>query len=74
MDLGIIVVWLSLIVYTVIVMETKIVNKKERKLVFILVTVTVACSFLVLLHISLHGVVTFLNDTFGRLSRMVVKI
>ncbi len=74
MDIGIIVIWLSLIVYTAIVMKTKIVSKQERKWAYILVLVTISCSFLVLLHSSLDGAVAFLNETFGRLSRWVVEI
>ncbi|MCQ6279120.1 hypothetical protein [Bacillus sp. EB600] len=74
MDIGIIVVWLSLIGYIIIVLKAKIVEKKERKWVYFLVIATVGLSFLIMLNISLNIVISFLNNTFGGISRMVVNI
>jgi hypothetical protein len=74
MDIGIIVVWLSLIGYIIIVLNAKIVEKKERKWVYFLVIATIGLSFLIMLNISLNIVISFLNNTFGGFSRMVVNI
>ena len=74
MDLGVVVVWLFLLIYVIIILKTKIIEKKERKWAFLLILIAFACSMLVLFNISLNGAVTFLNNTIGKLSRMVVKI
>ena len=74
MDIGIIVVWLSLIGYLIITLKAKIVEKKERKWVYVLVIAAIGFSFLIMRNISLNIVISFLNNTFGGISRMVVNI
>ena len=74
MDIGIIVVWLSLIGYLIITLKAKIVEKKERKWVYFLVIAAIGFSFLIMRNISLNIVISFLNNTFGGISRMVVNI
>jgi hypothetical protein len=74
MDIGIIVVWLSLIGYLIITFKAKIVEKKERKWVYLLVIAAIGFSFLIMRNISLNIVISFLNNTFGGISRMVVNI
>ncbi|WP_223587933.1 hypothetical protein [Neobacillus bataviensis] len=74
MDLGVIIVWLSLTIYVFIIHKAKIIDKKERKWVYLLVLVAIGCSLLVEFDVSLNSATSFLNNTFGRLSRMVVKI
>jgi hypothetical protein len=71
---GLIIIWLSLITYVIIVWKAKIVDKKERKWLYLLVAAALGCSIIAGMNISLHGVTAFVNDTFGRLSRMVVNI
>ncbi len=73
MNIGVIVVWLSLIIYLVIMVKTKVIEKKERKWLYLLVMITIGFSLLFTLTIYLNGVTTYLNNFFGRLSRMVVK-
>lgn len=72
MDIAI--VWLSLAIYVVIIFKAKIIDKKERKWVFLFIILTIGCTVLTGLHLSLNSVTSFLNDSFGRLSRMVVNI
>lgn len=74
MDIGVIVVWLSLAAYVMICLKAKIIDKKERKWVYLLVLGAIGCSVLIELEISLNSAISFLNDTLGSLSRMVVKI
>lgn len=74
MDIGIIMVWLSLIGYLIITLKAKIVEKKERKWVYFLVIAAIGFSFLIMRNISLNIVISFLNNTFGGISRMVVNI
>ena len=74
MDIGIIVVWLSLIGYLIITLKAKIVEKKERKWVYVLLIAAIGLSFLIMRNISLNIVISFLNNTFGGISRMVVNI
>jgi hypothetical protein len=74
MDIGILVVWLCLVIYVIVLFKGKIIEKKERKWMFMLVGLVVILSILAGLNISFNMVVSFLNNTFGRLSRMVVKI
>lgn len=74
MGFGIVAIWLSLILYLIIVLRAKIVEKKERKWVYCLLVVAVGFSLLLVLNISLNTVVNFLNNTFGGISRMVVNI
>ncbi|WP_066308168.1 hypothetical protein [Bacillus sp. FJAT-29814] len=71
---SIVVIWLSLFIYILISLKAKIIGKKERKWMYLLVAVALGFSILAGLNISLHGVTTFMNHTFGRLSRMVVNI
>lgn len=72
MYIGIIVVWLSVIGYMIIVLKAKIVKEKEHKWVYILVAAAIGFSLLIMLNISLNIVISFLNNTFGGISRMVV--
>jgi hypothetical protein len=74
MDIGIIVVWISLLGYMIIVYKGKNVEKKERKWVYLLVITAIGFSILIMLNISLNNVIWFLNNTFGGISRMVVNI
>ena len=74
MDIGIIMVWLSLIGYLIITLKAKIVEKKERKWVYFLVVDAIGFSFLIMRNISLNIVISFLNNTFGGISRMDVNI
>ncbi|WP_251554097.1 hypothetical protein [Neobacillus muris] len=74
MDIGIIVVWLSLIIYVVVMLKAKIAEKKERKWMYLLVIAALACTILQGYHVHLNGITILLNNTFGRLSRMVVNI
>ncbi len=74
MDVGIIVVWLSLAIYAVILIKAGILDKKERKWVYFFVLTAVVFSILVHFNISFNSAVTFFNQTFGNLSRMVVDI
>ncbi|WML52762.1 hypothetical protein RCG17_25930 [Neobacillus sp. PS3-12] len=74
MDIGIIVVWISLLGYMVVVYKGKNVEKKERKWVYLLVITAIGFSILIMLNISLNNVIWFLNNTFGGISRMVVNI
>lgn len=71
---GLAAVWLSLFIYLFVVWKAKIVEKKERKWMYLLVAAALGCSILAGLNISLHNVTSFMNNTFGRLSRMVVNI
>jgi hypothetical protein len=74
MDIGIIVVWISLLGYMVMVYKGKDVEKKERKWVYVLVVTAIGFSILIMLNISLNNIIWFLNNTFGGISRMVVNI
>lgn len=74
MEIGVLVVWLSLIIYLIIVRKAKIVEKQDRKWVYLLVLLAAGCSILVMRNISLNYVIFLLNNTIGSLSRMVVKI
>jgi hypothetical protein len=74
MDIGIIVVWISLLGYMIMVYKGKSVEKKERKWVYLLVITAIGFSILIMLNISLNNVIWFLNNTFGGISRMVVNI
>jgi hypothetical protein len=74
MDIGIIVLWISLIGYIIIIIKGKIVEKKERKWVYLLVIAAIGFSLLIMLNISLNNIIWFLNNTFGGISRMVVNI
>jgi hypothetical protein len=74
MDIGIIVVWISLLGYMIMVYKGKYVEKKERKWVYLLVITAISFSILIMLNISLNNVIWFLNHTFGGISRMVVNI
>ncbi|PLS08560.1 hypothetical protein [Neobacillus cucumis] len=74
MKIGIIVVWISLILYTLFVLKKDIVSKKERKWVYLLVGLAFSVSLMDLFHLSLSSVTTYLNVTFEGISRMVVKL
>ena len=74
MDPGIILLWLVLVIYTIIVFRMKIIKKEERKWLFLFLIGVVGLSVLISLDISFNNVTAFLNDTFGKLSRMVVKV
>lgn len=74
MGIGVIVAWVCLMVYMMIIFKAKIVDKKERKWMYLLIIIAVSSSILVIRNISLHYIITFLDDTFGNLSRMVVNI
>lgn len=74
MDIGIIVVWISLLGYMVLVYKGKNVEKKERKWAYLLVITAIVFSILIMLNISLNNIIGFLNNTFGGISRMVVNI
>jgi membrane-associated HD superfamily phosphohydrolase len=74
MDIGIIVVWISLLGYMVMVYKGKKVEKKERKWAYLLVITAFVFSILIMLNISLNNIIGFLNHTFGGISRMVVNI
>jgi hypothetical protein len=71
---GLAAVWLSLFIYLFVVWKAKIVEKKERKWVYLLIAAAIGLSILTGLNISLHSVTSLMNNTFGRLSRMVVNI
>jgi hypothetical protein len=74
MDIGIIIVWFSLLGYMIMVYKGKDVKKAERKWVYLLVIAAIGFSILIMLNISLNNVIWFLNNTFGGMSRMVVNI
>lgn len=74
MDIGVIVVWMSLIIYLLIILKAKIIDKKERKWVYLLILIALGCSLLIVFNVSLKNATALLNNTFGRLSRLVVKI
>ncbi|MEH7108942.1 hypothetical protein [Bacillus sp. JJ1764] len=74
MSIGIVIVWISLIVYLIVVLKAKIIDKKERKWVYLLILAAMGVSLLVALHFSLNSVTNFLNNSFGRISRLVVDI
>lgn len=74
MDIGIIVVWFSLLGYMIMVYKGKYVKREERKWVYFIVIAAIGFSILIMLNISLNNAVWFLNNTFGRISRMVVNI
>lgn len=71
---GLAAVWLSLFIYLFVVWKAKIVEKKERKWVYLLIAAAIGLSILTGLNISLHSVTSLMNNTFGRLSRLVVNI
>ncbi|WP_042356138.1 hypothetical protein [Bacillus rubiinfantis] len=74
MKIGVIIILVALLVYLIIVFKAKIISKKERKWVYLLVLLTIGCSLLVSFNLYLNGITEFLNNFFGRLARMVVKI
>lgn len=74
MDIGILVVWLCLLVYVIVMFKGNIIAKKERKWMFMLVGLVVLLTLLSGFNVSFNFVISFLNNTFGRLSRMVVRI
>ncbi len=74
MDIGIVFVWLTLIIYVFVMLKGKILAKKERKWMYLLVLAVISCTILQGLNINLNIVTVFLNNTFGSLSRMVVNI
>ncbi|WP_160722874.1 hypothetical protein [Bacillus sp. USDA818B3_A] len=69
-----IVVWFSLIFYLLVVFKAKIIDKKERKWVFLWVGLAFGVSMLDMFHLSLSMITTFLNVTFEGISRLVVKL
>ncbi|MGJ7909675.1 hypothetical protein [Neobacillus sp. LXY-1] len=74
MSIGIVIVWISLMIYLIVVLKAKIIDKKERKWVYLLILAAMGVSLLVALHISLNSITNFLNNSFGRISRLVVDI
>jgi len=74
MDIGILVAWLSLIIYVFVLFKKKIIDKKERKWIYMLVAVVFGLSLVAGFNISFNMVISFLNNTFGKVSRMVVNI
>lgn len=73
MDIGVIVVWLCLVIYMIVVYKAKIIEKKERKWAYLLVGLAVLLSLLAAFNITFNPVISMLNDTFGKLSRLVVN-
>lgn len=74
MDIGILVVWLCLVVYVIVLFKGKIIEKKERKWMFMMVGLVAVLSILAGFNVSFNFIISFLNNTFGKLSRMVVNI
>lgn len=74
MDIGILVIWICLAVYLAIVLKTGILEKRERKWVYLLAAIIFCCSLLAMLNISLNPVLYLLDQTFGALTRMVVNL
>jgi hypothetical protein len=74
MDIGILVVWLSLFIYIIVLFKNKIIDKKERKWVYMLVGLVMGLSLLAAFNVSLNMVISALNNSFGKLSRLVVNI
>jgi hypothetical protein len=74
MDIGILVAWLSLIIYIIVLLKAKIIDKKERKWVYMLIAIVFGLSLVAGFNFSFNMVITFLNNTFGKLSRLVVNI
>jgi len=74
MDPGNILIWFVLAVYIIIVIKMKIMKRKEWKWMLLLILGAIGCSVLVAKDISFNHVTDILNETFGKLSKMVVKI
>ncbi|MEW9050651.1 MAG: hypothetical protein AB2392_05800 [Neobacillus sp.] len=74
MNVGIIIAIVFLLVYVIVLIRDKKVTKKERRTAYVLVLMVLGLSFLFMLHIPMNFIITFLNDTFGAISRMVVKV
>jgi Ca2+/Na+ antiporter len=74
MGIGIIVVCLIIGLYLLIVLRQKQNEKKDRKWVFILAALAVAMSIMISFNVSLNFIIEFLNNTFGRFSRMIVNV
>jgi len=74
MKIGMLVVWLSLIIYVLTIFKEKIVSRKERKWVYIWVGLAFVLSLFDLFHIRISVVTTFINVTFEGISRLVVKL
>jgi len=73
MIIGLIVIWISLIIYAIALFRQKKVAKKERKWIFLLIGMVMVLSLLDTMHISLNFVTSFLNDSFGKISEMGVN-
>lgn len=73
MIIGLIVIWVSMLVYVIVLFKQKLIHKKERKWVYLLIAIAMVLSILDSLHITLNFVVTFLNNSFGKISGMVVN-
>jgi hypothetical protein len=74
MDTGIIITIAALSIYLIVLIKGKHVTKKERNWIFLLILMTVGLSSFLMLNIPLNFIITFLNNTFGGLSRMVVNV
>lgn len=74
MDIGFFVVLLCLVSYMLALFKAKIIEKKERKWVYMLVGLVIGLSLLTTFNVSFNFVISLLNNTFGELSRMVVDI
>jgi len=74
MKIGMLVVWLSLIIYVLTIFKEKIVSRNERKWVYIWVGLAFVLSLFDLFHIRISVVTTFINVTFEGISRLVVKL
>ncbi|MED3624132.1 hypothetical protein [Neobacillus thermocopriae] len=74
MSIGVIFVWLALAIYAIIIWKAKIIDKKERKWVILVLALAIAVSVLAMQNMFLNGITSFLGNTFGRITRLVVKI
>lgn len=74
MDMGVIVILISIVIYLLVLFKNKMIKKKERKWVFLMLSIVIGLSLMTSFNISLNFIVKFLSNTFGEFTRMVVKV
>nr|WP_263326769.1 hypothetical protein [Neobacillus sp. Marseille-Q6967] len=74
MDIGVIVILISIVIYLLIMFKNKMIEKKERKWVFLMLTIVIGLSLMTSFNISLNFIIKFFSNTFGEFTRMVVKV
>ncbi|NHM33778.1 hypothetical protein [Neobacillus terrae] len=68
-----IITWIILLIYLIIVIKKGLVEKKQRKWVYLVAALTVCITLCVVFEIPVHIAMEFLNNKVGGITKRMVE-